>query len=109
MLLRRLTVHVKDQNWFAVGIDFLIVVTGVFIGLQVSNWNDHRQNQAIAQDYLVRLESDLRDEISQWQYLEDYYGTALAVTVSKRWTACDAILSRWILSFSSIFIRLARR
>jgi hypothetical protein len=26
--------HVQDQNWFAVGIDFLIVVTGVFIGIQ---------------------------------------------------------------------------
>ena len=31
MLLRRITKHVKDQNWFAVFIDFLIVVVGVFI------------------------------------------------------------------------------
>lgn len=40
MLLRRLTKHVEDQNWFAVGLDFLIVVFGVFIGLQVANWNE---------------------------------------------------------------------
>ena len=40
MLLRRITKHVKDQNWFAVGIDFVIVVIGVFIGIQVANWND---------------------------------------------------------------------
>jgi len=26
MLLRRITQHVKDQNWFAVAIDFFIVV-----------------------------------------------------------------------------------
>jgi hypothetical protein len=43
MLLRRITKDVTDQNWFAVFIDFLIVVVGVFIGIQVANWNDVRQ------------------------------------------------------------------
>ena len=33
MILRRITKHVKDQNWFAVGIDFIIVVVRVFIGI----------------------------------------------------------------------------
>lgn len=39
MLLRRVIDHVSAQNWTAVGIDFVIVVVGVFIGIQVSNWN----------------------------------------------------------------------
>ena len=43
MLLRRITQHVKDQNWFAVLIDFAIVVFGVFIGIQVANWNAARE------------------------------------------------------------------
>ncbi|MEO1250920.1 MAG: DUF6090 family protein [Pseudomonadota bacterium] len=34
--------HVKAQNWIAVGLDFVIVVVGVFIGIQVSNWNEAR-------------------------------------------------------------------
>jgi len=34
MILRRLTKHVKDQNWFAVGLDFVIVVIGVFVGMR---------------------------------------------------------------------------
>jgi hypothetical protein len=42
MILRRVTRHVKDENWFAVGLDFVIVVVGVFIGIQVANWNDER-------------------------------------------------------------------
>ena len=42
MLLRRITRHVSEQNWFAVAIDFAIVVGGVFIGIQVANWNDAR-------------------------------------------------------------------
>lgn len=42
MLLRRIIEHVKAQNWTAIAIDFVIVVVGVFIGIQVSNWNDAR-------------------------------------------------------------------
>lgn len=40
MILRRLSDHIKHQNWFAVALDFVIVVTGVFIGFQVGNWNE---------------------------------------------------------------------
>ena len=60
MLLRRITKHVKDQNWFAVGIDFVIVVVGVFIGLQVANWNEARGFAARETGYLEKL----RDEIA---------------------------------------------
>lgn len=49
MLFRRVAQHVKAQNWTAVGIDFVIVVVGVFIGLQVANWNDARsENERVA-------------------------------------------------------------
>ena len=58
MILRRLTKHVKDQNWFAVGLDFLIVVIGVFVGMQVSNWNDAHQTQSERQLIETRLLSD---------------------------------------------------
>ena len=40
MLLRRVIEHVKSQNWTAIALDFVIVVVGVFIGIQVSNWNE---------------------------------------------------------------------
>src|SRR5687767_1423504 len=42
MILRRLTENLRAQNWTAIGIEFLIVVIGVFIGTQVSNWNEER-------------------------------------------------------------------
>ena len=55
MLLRRITQHVKAQNWFAVGLDFLIVVIGVFVGLQVNNWNEVRAERADEHAALERL------------------------------------------------------
>ncbi|NNE40935.1 MAG: hypothetical protein HKN14_08450 [Marinicaulis sp.] len=59
MLLRRITEHVKAQNWFAVGLDFLIVVVGVFIGLQVSNWNNVATAKAEEQQLLTQMQSDI--------------------------------------------------
>jgi len=68
MILRRLTKHVRTQNWFAVALDFIIVVVGVFIGIQVSNWNASRVEQSQARDLLNRMvsealevQNDLRD------------------------------------------------
>ena len=58
MLLRRITEHVKAQNWFAVGLDFIIVVVGVFIGIQVANWNDARQERAEEAAIIERIEED---------------------------------------------------
>ena len=42
MLFRRIKAHVEKENWFAVVVDFIIVVVGVYIGIQVANWNDTR-------------------------------------------------------------------
>lgn len=62
MLLRRVIEHVKAQNWTAIGIDFIIVIVGVFIGIQVSNWNEDRQNASRTQSYYNRLVDDLESE-----------------------------------------------
>ncbi len=67
MILRRITEHVKAQNWFAVGLDFLIVVIGVFFGLQASNWNDAARMRALEQSYISRTAEDLRSSISTFE------------------------------------------
>jgi hypothetical protein len=59
MLLRTLTQHVKDQNWFAVGLDFFIVVLGVFIGLQVQQWANDQERQKREATYLERLHEEV--------------------------------------------------
>jgi len=63
MLLRRITKHVKAQNWFAVGLDFVIVVFGVFVGLQVQDWNDSRKERVEESLLMVRLFEETRSLI----------------------------------------------
>lgn len=78
MLLRRITKHVRDQNWFAVGLDFAIVVVGVFIGIQVANWNEALADRRLGDDYRERLISDLRKDLGNLQRMESYYDEVLA-------------------------------
>jgi hypothetical protein len=61
MILRRITKHAKDQNWFAVALDFFIVVVGVFIGIQVSNWNAGSIERTQSNDLLVRMTTEAKE------------------------------------------------
>lgn len=62
MILRSVTKHVKDQNWFAVFLDLLIVVIGVFIGIQVSGWNEERVGKKQADNLIKRLQVDIKND-----------------------------------------------
>ena len=72
MLLRRITKHVKDQNWFAVSVDFAIVVIGVFIGIQVANWNAARLTSMKEKGFTERLLNELSDEAWIYHYFVSY-------------------------------------
>jgi hypothetical protein len=63
MILRRLTQHIKDQNWFAVGLDFVIVVCGILIAFQITNWNENRAERAQEVRYLSAMKRDVESSI----------------------------------------------
>lgn len=63
MTLRRLTRHVRTRNWFAVGVDLLIVVIGAFTGIRVPNWDEARRALARTDLHAERVSADLRIEL----------------------------------------------
>jgi hypothetical protein len=67
MILRRVMAHVKAQNWTAIGIDFFIVVFGVFLGIQLGLWNDARHDRANAREYRERLITDMELSVERNQ------------------------------------------
>jgi len=77
MILRRITEHVKAQNWTAVALDFVIVVTGVFIGIQVSNWNAARAERRLGVDYAERLRADVKADLEKTRISAAYYDAVL--------------------------------
>jgi hypothetical protein len=75
MILRRVIAHFRKQEWTAIAIDLFIVVLGVFLGIQVSNWNaaaaDRRAESAYLsqlQGDLQRIEGEVRDQIEFEQF-----------------------------------------
>jgi hypothetical protein len=64
MLLRRVMEHVREQNWTAVGIDFVIVVIGVFVGIQVANWNEERLQQRQEHGFLAQLREEIAGNVA---------------------------------------------
>lgn len=73
MILRRIREHVGKQNWFAVGIDFVIVVLGVFLGTQVSNWNAERLAHEAGDTYRARIVRDLENNQTDLQSRTAYF------------------------------------
>jgi hypothetical protein len=67
MLLRRVIEHVRKQEWAAIAIDFVIVVVGVFVGIQAANWNEQRADESRARGYLERIHNDLEADLGNYQ------------------------------------------
>jgi hypothetical protein len=59
MILRRLTQSLKEQNWVAIGIEFVLLVGGVFLGIQVANWNEERSERIAEIGYMAGLQKDI--------------------------------------------------
>ena len=61
MLLRSITKHVREQNWFAVFLDFFIVVAGILIAFQITEWNDERAERVQEREIVLQLISEAQE------------------------------------------------
>ncbi len=77
MILRRFMQHIKEQNWFAVGLDVVVVIVGIFLGMQVSEWYEHRKENELEISYYQQLIQDLKidqqDGMNAVRYNDENY------------------------------------
>lgn len=59
MILRRLANAIRRQDWFTVSLEVLIVMIGIFLGLQVNAWNQSRIDRAEEAVFLQALYQDV--------------------------------------------------
>ena len=74
MIYKRFAANLRAQNWFAIGIEFAIVVAGVFVGTQVSNWNQERIEQRETERMLANLKPELEGQLKYFADVRAYYG-----------------------------------
>lgn len=76
MIIQRLGRSIRRQDWTAVSVELLVVVVGIFLGLQVNAWNEDREARADERLYLERLHDELviataelagrQDQLDRW-------------------------------------------
>lgn len=59
MLLRRYIRHFRRQDWFAVAVDLVIVVLGVFLGIQAQEWSAARADRTRERQVVAGMIADL--------------------------------------------------
>ncbi|MBT8141668.1 MAG: hypothetical protein HKN88_05670 [Gammaproteobacteria bacterium] len=59
MLFRRIKAHIEKENWFAVFLDFLIVVVGILLAFQITNWNEDWVDSKRESQILAAIQKDL--------------------------------------------------
>ena len=68
MIVRRTLETIAKQNWSAAAVELLIVVIGIFLGLQASSWYEERKEAGLESTIVDRLEFDfveILDEIEE--------------------------------------------
>jgi hypothetical protein len=58
MLFRRISAHLRGENWFAVVLDLVVVVVGLFFGLQIDTWWAGQKEARIETAYLQEIRED---------------------------------------------------
>lgn len=103
-MLRHVITHLRRQDWTAVAVELVVVVLGVFIGVQASNWNQDRETDQKAAVFTARLKADLREEAWGYEMQIGYFTQTLAN--AKR--AADALTGKTPLSDEALLIAAYR-
>lgn len=84
MILQRFRLAFERQDWFAVGVEILVVVLGVAIGFKVAEWGDQRATRAEAQQLLrgpgvefAEVAAVIDAQIAKHRRVEDALATTL--------------------------------
>ncbi len=81
MILHRLSKSIRRQDWFAVLIEFVVVVAGIFAGLQANEWAQERQDRKLERAALERLFFEAE---SAYQLLDGHVQRALRINQLRR-------------------------
>ena len=73
MIFKRAAARLRAQDWAAIAIELAIVIIGVFIGMQVSNWNQNRLEKRETQQILARLKPELENVLKNSASARAYY------------------------------------
>ncbi len=73
MILQKLASAIRRQDWFQVLIEVLIVIVGIYLGFQVTQWGQEREARITERAYLEQIHSELENVQASFQAFEVSY------------------------------------
>jgi|SRR5690348_2738766 hypothetical protein len=73
MIYKRMAARLQAQDWVAIAIELAIVIVGVFVGTQVSNWNAARLEGQDNARVLHNLRPEIADMVANFRTIYAYY------------------------------------
>ncbi len=76
MIIQKLASAIRRQDWFQVVIEVLIVIVGIYLGLQVTDWTNEREERFQERAFLERLHNDvipMQSSLSNYKEAYDFF------------------------------------
>lgn len=70
-MFKKISAHVREHEWFAVGIEVLVVIIGLMLAFQLDRWREGIGERQQERDYVLRLISDVEADIPALEYAID--------------------------------------
>ena len=71
MIVNRIATAIREQDWSTITIELIVVVVGIFLGLQVNDWNEARKESVRERANLERILGDLDEMIAAHKLYEE--------------------------------------
>jgi len=68
MIIKRLAQALRNQDWFAVFVEILVVIVGLMLAFQLDRWWEQRGDRAQEAQYVARLIVDIETDIEALEY-----------------------------------------
>jgi hypothetical protein len=94
MILRRLTDALRRQDWFAVLIELAVVIVGIVLGLQFTEWNESRNERVLESYYLDQLDRDFEESLDSW----DGYLSQMEEKANRSTAVAQSLLNKTLTS-----------
>ena len=65
MILSRMGTALRNQSWLTLVLELVVVMIGIFLGLQADSWNEARNDRVLEQQYLASLKADFQADIDE--------------------------------------------
>jgi hypothetical protein len=72
-LLRLGKGKVRETDWWGVLVELMVVVVGILIAFELSNWGERRQRASQEQHLLQRIEEEARGDYNQLELIRDQH------------------------------------